>query len=107
MTDFIGLPKAEVHIHVEGCFETDDVIRNCEEAGIPLRRPREKLFEAHDLRSFLEMLDWIFAARSARRSSWQTPPTSSPSAWREAGFATPTSSSIRPTGRTGVATLRG
>ncbi|TIV56640.1 MAG: adenosine deaminase, partial [Mesorhizobium sp.] len=44
MTDYIGLPKAEVHIHVEGCFEADDVIRNCEEAGIPLRAPRERLF---------------------------------------------------------------
>ncbi|RUX84858.1 adenosine deaminase, partial [Mesorhizobium sp. M7D.F.Ca.US.004.01.2.1] len=59
MTDFIGLPKAEVHIHVEGCFEADDVIRNCEEAGIPLRAPRDRLFEAHDLKSFLEMLDWL------------------------------------------------
>lgn len=59
MTDYIGLPKAEVHIHVEGCFEADDVIRNCEEAGIPLRAPRDRLFEAHDLKSFLEMLDWL------------------------------------------------
>lgn len=59
MTDYIGLPKAEVHIHVEGCFEADDVIRNCEQAGIPLRAPRDRLFEAHDLKSFLEMLDWL------------------------------------------------
>jgi len=59
MTDFIALPKAEVHIHVEGCFDADDVVSNCQAAGIPLRRPRERLFEAHDLKSFLEMLDWI------------------------------------------------
>ncbi|RRH95944.1 adenosine deaminase [Mesorhizobium tamadayense] len=59
MTDYIALPKAEVHIHVEGCFEADDVIRNCQEAGIPLRAPRDRLFEAHDLKSFLEMLDWL------------------------------------------------
>jgi adenosine deaminase len=59
LTDYIGLPKAEVHIHVEGCFEADDVIRNCEEAGIPLRAPRDRLFQAHDLKSFLEMLDWL------------------------------------------------
>jgi adenosine deaminase len=59
MTDFIGLPKAEVHIHVEGCFDADDVVSNCEAAGIPLRRPRHELFDAHDLKSFLEMLDWI------------------------------------------------
>ncbi|TIX47895.1 MAG: adenosine deaminase, partial [Mesorhizobium sp.] len=59
MTDYIALPKAEVHIHVEGCFEADDVIRNCEEAGIPLRAPRDRLFEAHNLKSFLEMLDWL------------------------------------------------
>ena len=48
-----------MHIHVEGCFEADDVIRNCEEAGIQLRAPRDRLFEAHDLKSFLEMLDWL------------------------------------------------
>ncbi|RUU13423.1 adenosine deaminase [Mesorhizobium sp. USDA-HM6] len=59
MVDFVALPKAEVHIHVEGCIETDEVVGNCEAAGIPLRRPRESLFEAHDLKSFLEMLDWI------------------------------------------------
>lgn len=59
MTDFVGLPKAEVHIHMEGCFDLDDVVRNCETAGIPLRAPRDRLFEAHDLKSFLEMLDWI------------------------------------------------
>ena len=47
LTDYIALPKAEVHIHVEGCFEADDVIRNCEESGIPLRAPRDRLFEAH------------------------------------------------------------
>ncbi|TIT89372.1 MAG: adenosine deaminase, partial [Mesorhizobium sp.] len=39
--------------------EADEVVGNCETAGIPLRRPRESLFEAHDLKSFLEMLDWI------------------------------------------------
>jgi len=59
LTDFIGLPKAEVHIHIEGCFEADDVIANCQQAGIPLRAPRDRLFEAHDLKSFLEMLDWL------------------------------------------------
>jgi adenosine deaminase len=59
MADFIALPKAEVHVHLEGCFDADEVVRNCEAADIPLRRPRDRLFEAHDLRSFLEMLDWI------------------------------------------------
>ena len=59
MNNFVTLPKAEVHIHLEGCFEAADVIKNCQEAGIPLRRNPDELFKADDLKSFLEMLDWI------------------------------------------------
>ena len=59
MNDYVALPKAEVHIHVEGCFETGDVIKNCRDAGIPLRGNPDELFKANDLKSFLEMLDWI------------------------------------------------
>ncbi len=59
MNDYVRLPKAEVHIHIEGCFETADVIKNCLDAGIPLRGNPDELFQADDLKSFLEMLDWI------------------------------------------------
>ena len=59
MIDYLGLPKAEVHVHVEGCFETEDVVRNCQDQGIPLRAHPDELFKADDLKSFLEMLDWI------------------------------------------------
>jgi adenosine deaminase len=59
MIDYVTLPKAEVHIHLEGCFEVEDVVRNCKEAGIPLRRDPDELFRADDLKGFLEMLDWI------------------------------------------------
>jgi adenosine deaminase len=59
MIDYVTLPKAEVHIHLEGCFEVEDVVKNCREAGIPLRRDPDELFRADDLKSFLEMLDWI------------------------------------------------
>lgn len=59
MNDYVSLPKCEVHIHVEGCFEADDVIKNCRDNGIPLRGKPDELFKADDLKSFLEMLDWI------------------------------------------------
>jgi len=29
--NFVTLPKAEVHIHLEGCFEIDDIVRLAEE----------------------------------------------------------------------------
>ncbi|UVK43621.1 adenosine deaminase [Mesorhizobium sp. AR07] len=72
MSDYRTLPKAEVHIHLEGCFERDDVIRNCKEAGIPLRRPRDELFKAEDLKSFLEMLDWICGTFRTREQLFGT-----------------------------------
>ncbi|HEV7663327.1 MAG TPA: adenosine deaminase [Chloroflexota bacterium] len=56
----IELPKAEVHVHLEGCFEPADVERLAREAGEPLPRPVDKLFDMTglDLSAFLELLDW-------------------------------------------------
>jgi len=54
-----ALPKAEIHIHLEGCFELDDFVRLATEAGEPLPRPKERLLEFEGLSEFLEFLDWI------------------------------------------------
>lgn len=56
--DLISLPKAEVHVHLEGCFETEDIVTLAAEAGVPLPRPREQLMQFGDLATFLAYLDW-------------------------------------------------
>jgi len=33
---FVTLPKAEVHVHLEGCFEIDDIVRLARENGVRL-----------------------------------------------------------------------
>ena len=55
-----ALPKAEVHVHLEGCFEPADLERLAQESGETLPRPAEQLFDVTglDLSSFLEVLDW-------------------------------------------------
>jgi adenosine deaminase len=53
-----SLPKAEVHVHLEGCFEPTTLERWAVEAEIAMPRPRERLFEFIDLTDFLHFLDW-------------------------------------------------
>ena len=50
-----ALPKAEVHVHLEGCFEAPEVERLAREAGEP---PRAVDVAGLDLSAFLEVLDW-------------------------------------------------
>src|SRR5207253_2387609 len=52
------LPKAEVHVHLEGCFEIADLVQLAKSAGEPLPRPARNLFEFSDFDSFLSFLDW-------------------------------------------------
>jgi adenosine deaminase len=54
------LPKAEVHVHLEGCFEPADLERLARESGETLPRPADQLFDVTglDLTAFLEVLDW-------------------------------------------------
>ena len=53
-----ALPKAEVHVHLEGCFEPQDVERLAREAG---EAPRSLDLTGMDLAHFLELLDWTCA----------------------------------------------
>jgi adenosine deaminase len=58
--DFVTLPKAEVHIHLEGCFEVDDIVRLASENSVALPRPRAQLLKVGGgLTEFLQFLDWI------------------------------------------------
>ena len=49
------LPKAEVHVHLEGCFEPSDVEQLAQEAG---ESPRPTDVTGMDLAQFLALLDW-------------------------------------------------
>jgi adenosine deaminase len=59
MKSVASLPKAEIHIHLEGCFSRDDVVANAATVGVPLRKPRERLFEIDSFDGFMGMLDWV------------------------------------------------
>lgn len=54
----LSLPKAEVHVHLEGCFEPSDVEQLAREAG---ETPRSLDIGHMDLARFLELLDWTCA----------------------------------------------
>ena len=48
--DFVRqLPKAELHVHLEGCFEPSDVERLARESGESLPRPVDCLFDMRGL----------------------------------------------------------
>ena len=51
------LPKAEVHLHLEGCFEASVIVRWARLEGIALPRPQEDLFKFSGLADFLGFLD--------------------------------------------------
>jgi adenosine deaminase len=55
---FRDLPKAEVHVHLEGTFEPALLENWAREAGVAMPRPRERLLEFQGLADFLEFLDW-------------------------------------------------
>lgn len=53
-----ALPKAEVHVHLEGCFEVTDLVALAAAHGEPLPRPPERLFEFTSFDAFLDFLSW-------------------------------------------------
>ena len=62
-----ALPKAEVHAHLEGCFEPALLEQWAAQARVPMPRPRERLFEFDGLGDFLHFLDWACGLASTRQ----------------------------------------
>ncbi|HSV54968.1 MAG TPA: adenosine deaminase [Burkholderiaceae bacterium] len=60
------LPKAEVHAHLEGCFEPSVLEQWATQAGVPMPRPRDQLFDFEGLADFLHFLDWACGLASSR-----------------------------------------
>lgn len=60
------LPKAEVHVHLEGCFEPELLARWAQQAGVAMPRPREQLLDFEGLADFLQFLDWACGLASTR-----------------------------------------
>ena len=58
IVSFRRLPKAEVHVHLEGTFDPKTLEKWAAEAGVSMPRPRERLFEFRGLTDFLHFLDW-------------------------------------------------
>ena len=52
-----SLPKAEVHLHLEGCFEAATIAQWAKTEGLALPRPQEDLFKFSGLADFLGFLD--------------------------------------------------
>jgi adenosine deaminase len=53
-----ALPKAEVHVHLEGTFSAMILEDWARTARVPMPRPAERLFEFTGLADFLAFLDW-------------------------------------------------
>lgn len=60
------LPKAEVHAHLEGCFDPGTLEQWARQAGVPMPRPRERLLQFEGLADFLHFLDWACGLASTR-----------------------------------------
>lgn len=60
------LPKAEVHAHLEGCFQPDVLEQWATQAGVPMPRPRDRLLDFEGLADFLHFLDWACGLASTR-----------------------------------------
>lgn len=72
------MPRAEVHVHLEGCFELADVAELARAAREPLPRPVAAALDADGpggLAAFLRMLDWqcglVRTAEQAARAAYR------------------------------------
>ena len=61
-----SLPKAEVHVHLEGCFQPSVLEHWASQAGVPMPRPRERLLQFAGLADFLHFLDWACGLATTR-----------------------------------------
>ncbi|WP_136616869.1 MULTISPECIES: adenosine deaminase [Mesorhizobium] len=57
--DFKSLPKAETHVHLEGCFDVSTIVELARENSLQLPRPETDLLKFSGLAEFLDFLDFI------------------------------------------------
>jgi adenosine deaminase len=60
------LPKAEVHVHLEGCFESATLQQWALDAGMSLPRPPDRLSEFRGLVDYLRFRDWACVLADSR-----------------------------------------
>jgi adenosine deaminase len=61
-----ALPKAEVHVHLEGCLEPAVLEKWALQGGVPMPRPRDRLLQFAGLEDFLHFLDWACGLADTR-----------------------------------------
>lgn len=61
VTRLRAMPKAEIHIHLEGCFDPDLIVALARENAVSLPRPEPDLLKFSGLAEFLEFLDFTCA----------------------------------------------
>ena len=61
-----ALPKAEIHLHLEGCFNVALLEAWARQQGATLPRPRERLLQFEGLADFLHFLDWACGLADTR-----------------------------------------
>jgi adenosine deaminase len=92
-----ALPKAEIHVHLEGCFSRPQIIALAAAANEPLPRATGDLFAFKNLAEFLGFLDWscglvrtevqveamayAFSARLAENGAGYADPIINPTHW--------------------------
>ena len=53
-----GLPKVELHVHVEACISADTIEKLADELNVPMIRPKSELFQYKSLAEFLSIYEW-------------------------------------------------
>lgn len=61
-----SLPKAEVHVHLEGCFEQNQLATWASESNVKMPRLKSDLFKFDGLSDFLHFLDWASSLVSTK-----------------------------------------
>ncbi|WP_202914209.1 hypothetical protein [Serratia sp. P2ACOL2] len=62
----VSLPKAEVHVHLEGCFDPEQLAVWALSSGISMPRKQDALLNFNGLADFLAFLDWSCGLVSSR-----------------------------------------
>lgn len=62
VTRLRAMPKAEIHIQLEGCFDPELIVALARENGLALPRPEADLLNFSGLAEFLSFLDFTGSA---------------------------------------------